>query len=40
MNGELEVYTRTNTVVIALANLDPPTAMQLVDFFAQRMPTD
>ncbi len=40
MNGELEVYIRTNTVVVALANLDPPSAMQLVDFFAQRMPTD
>jgi D-alanyl-D-alanine carboxypeptidase len=40
MNGELEVYTRTDTVVIALANLDPPSAMQLVDFFAQRMRTE
>ncbi len=38
MNGELRVYTRTNTVVVVLANLDPPIASRLADFFDERMP--
>lgn len=38
MNGELRVYPRTNTVVAVLANLDPPIASRLADFFDERMP--
>jgi D-alanyl-D-alanine carboxypeptidase len=38
MNGELRVYPRTNTVVAVLANLDPPAATRLADFFDERMP--
>jgi D-alanyl-D-alanine carboxypeptidase len=38
MNGELRVYTRTDTVVAVLANLDPPAASRLADFFDERMP--
>ncbi|MFZ0590465.1 MAG: serine hydrolase domain-containing protein [Bryobacteraceae bacterium] len=40
MNGELRVYTRTNTVVAVLANLDPPAASRLADFFDERMPNN
>jgi D-alanyl-D-alanine carboxypeptidase len=40
MNGELRVYPRTNTVVVVLANLDPPSATDLADFFDARMPVD
>ena len=38
MNGELRVYPHTNTVVAVLANLDPPAASRLADFFEERMP--
>jgi D-alanyl-D-alanine carboxypeptidase len=38
MNGELRIYPRLGTVVVALANLDPPAASRLVDFFVRRMP--
>lgn len=38
MNGELRVYPRTATVVVVLANLDPPAATRLADFFDARMP--
>ena len=38
MNGELRVYPRTDTVVAVLANLDPPAASRLADFFDERMP--
>ena len=38
MNGELRVYPRTNTAVVVLANVDPPAASRLADFFDQRMP--
>ena len=38
MNGELRVYPRTNTVVVVLANLDPPAATRLADLFDERMP--
>jgi CubicO group peptidase (beta-lactamase class C family) len=38
MNGELRVYPHTNTVVAVLANLDPPAATRLADFFDERMP--
>lgn len=40
MNGELRVYPRTNTVVVVLANLDPPAASRLADLFDERMPTN
>ena len=40
MNGELRVYPRTDTVVVVLANVDPPAATRLADFFDERMPVD
>jgi D-alanyl-D-alanine carboxypeptidase len=40
MNGELRVFPRTSTVVVVLANLDPPVASELADFFEARMPVD
>ncbi len=40
MNGELRVFPRTNTVVVVLANLDPPAATELAEFFEARMPVD
>ena len=40
MNGELEIYSRTDTIVVVLANLDPPAATRLAHFFAERMPLD
>lgn len=38
MNGELRVYPHTNTVVVVLANLDPPAASRLADLFDECMP--
>jgi CubicO group peptidase (beta-lactamase class C family) len=38
MNGEFRVYPRLGTVVVTLANLDPPAASRLFDFFVRRMP--
>ena len=40
MNGELRVYPRTNTVVVVLANLDPPAASRLADLFDECMPVN
>jgi hypothetical protein len=40
MNGELRVYPRKDTVVAILANLDPPAASRLADFFDEHMPID
>jgi CubicO group peptidase (beta-lactamase class C family) len=40
MNGELRIYPRTGTVVVVLANLDPPAATRLADFFDERMPVN
>jgi D-alanyl-D-alanine carboxypeptidase len=40
MNGELRVYPRSGTIVVVLANLDPPIATRLADFFDERMPID
>lgn len=40
MNGELRVYPKTGTIVVVLANLDPPAASRLADVFDQRMPAD
>jgi hypothetical protein len=36
----LRVYPRTETIVIVLANVDPPAATRLADFFDERMPID
>jgi D-alanyl-D-alanine carboxypeptidase len=38
MNGELRVYPDLGYVVVVLANLDPPAASTLADFFTLRMP--
>lgn len=38
MNGELRIYPAQGLVVIALANLDPPAASRLVDYYLLRMP--
>jgi CubicO group peptidase (beta-lactamase class C family) len=38
MNGELRVFPRLGYVVVALGNLDPPAASELVEFFTLRMP--
>lgn len=40
MNGDLRFYPRSGTVVVVLANLDPPCAQRLADFFDERMPVD
>lgn len=40
MNGELRVYPRTDTIVVVLANLDPPAASRVADFFDERMPVN
>jgi D-alanyl-D-alanine carboxypeptidase len=38
MNGELRVFSQLGYVVVALSNLDPPAASELVEFFTLRMP--
>ena len=38
MNGELRVFPQLGYVVVALSNLDPPAASEMVEFFALRMP--
>jgi hypothetical protein len=40
MNGELRVYPKTGTVVVVLANLDPPAATRVADIFDEKMPLD
>lgn len=37
-NGELRVFPASQTVIVALSNLDPPTASNLTDFYANHMP--
>jgi CubicO group peptidase (beta-lactamase class C family) len=37
VNGELRIYPVSGYVVIALANLDPPAASQLVELFEERL---
>ena len=39
-NGDLRIYPDLGYVVVALANLDPPAANSLVNFFTLRMPVD
>jgi CubicO group peptidase (beta-lactamase class C family) len=38
MNGELRVYPKLGYVVVALSNLDPPSATRLADFIEARIP--
>jgi CubicO group peptidase (beta-lactamase class C family) len=38
MNGELRIFPQLGYVLVSLANLDPPAASRLVDYFALRMP--
>ena len=40
MNVELRVYPRTQTIVVVLANLDPPAATRLAESFDARMPLE
>jgi D-alanyl-D-alanine carboxypeptidase len=40
MNGELRIFPRLGYVVVALSNLDPPAASELVTVFVDRMPTE
>jgi CubicO group peptidase (beta-lactamase class C family) len=40
MNGDLRVYPELGYVVVVLANLDPPAAHVLADYFTMRMPLD
>lgn len=38
MNAELKVFPNAGIVIVALANLDPPAATLLADYYANRMP--
>jgi CubicO group peptidase (beta-lactamase class C family) len=38
MNGDLRIYPASGYVLVGLSNLDPPTAENMVEYFAQRMP--
>jgi D-alanyl-D-alanine carboxypeptidase len=38
MNGELRIYPASKTIVVVLANLDPPVATQLAAYYEQIMP--
>jgi CubicO group peptidase (beta-lactamase class C family) len=38
MNGELRIYPQLGYVIVALSNLDPPSATRLADFIEARMP--
>lgn len=40
MNGELIVVPANGTVIVALANLDPPVASQLANYHLNRMPIE
>ena len=40
MNGDLRVFPELGYVVVVLANLDPPAAQVLADFFTLRMPVE
>jgi hypothetical protein len=37
VNGELRIYPTSGYVVVALANLDPPAASQLIELFEERL---
>jgi D-alanyl-D-alanine carboxypeptidase len=38
MNGRLSVFPRSNYLVVALANLDPPAADDVARFIRDRLP--
>jgi len=38
MNGDLKIFPESGYVIVALANLDPPAAGKLADWFVNRMP--
>lgn len=38
MNGDLRVFPQLGYVLVSLANLDPPAASRLLDFYELRMP--
>jgi hypothetical protein len=38
MNGELRIFPESGYVIVALANMDPPAAGQIVDYIAQLLP--
>ena len=40
MNASLGIFPAQDTVVIGLANLDPPAAERLVDYYTARMPLE
>ena len=38
MNADLRVFLQSGTMIVSLANLDPPVANQLAEFYIARMP--
>jgi len=38
MNGVLEIWPQTGTVIAVLANMDPPAAQRVAEFIATRLP--
>ncbi len=38
MNGEIKIFRESGYVVVVLANLDPPAATRLAEWFVIRMP--
>ena len=38
MNGELMVVPASRTIIVALANLDPPAASRLAEYAVNRIP--
>ncbi len=40
MNGELQVFPETGTILVVLSNLDPPAATRVATFINQRLPVN
>lgn len=40
MNADLRVFPESGTVIVTLANVDPPLANRLAEFYLNRMPLD
>lgn len=40
MNADFRVFPNSHTVIVALANVDPPVADRLVEFYMDRMPLE
>jgi CubicO group peptidase (beta-lactamase class C family) len=40
MNGTLSIYPQLGYVLVGLSNFDPPTARNMVEYFASRMPIE